>query len=215
MEISGIDDSDRLDSWQMPGKKTLAIGAALVALAGGVGCSAGRRKARLQVTPLSAPAVEETAPPEVEVQELSFKVANTKERESIDYILKTTAEADLSSFWAAAGFAGTGIHLKNLGTSLQHLHPFAFILAAPKQHVHTIVQKKNCKVDVKGPTIQGMIDGLKEKHKENDLLPHVPDLARKMGKEAVEIERLINDTKWIELIAYLFEIEDIALLRVK
>ena len=114
-----------------------------------------------------------------------------EEKSKVEEILNTTAAGG----WPLVSKAW---RLKQLGNDIDHLHPFAFLLAAPKESMREILQKGNRLA--KGSVIGGIVKGLER----GNLSPFIPSFAKEMEKDPKTVERLIQTRSWHELIDYLF-----------
>lgn len=101
-----------------------------------------------------------------------------------------------------------------LKPKIADLHPFAFLLAAPKDQMKQIFIKTdqlgyferkiaNKKID---GVMAGISDSLNKELSKNNLIRFIPTFAQMMGKDPQVIEPLIQSRNWRELVSYLFDV---------
>ncbi len=128
-----------------------------------------------------------------------------KEKEKVQEIFKTIAEKGYlelgRSFLNPFNKDGPAWRLIQLGDQIDGIHPFAFLAAAPKEHVRTIFNGgSSFKI---GEILKGIRKGMEREG--TKLYRYIPDFAAEMGKSPGPIKPLIQARDWIGLVNYLFD----------
>lgn len=140
--------------------------------------------------PLPQPAASPPAAPVI-----TFPQCTEEQRQAVVEIFTKVAAQQVSEAW----------RLKTLEASIDKIHPFAFLLAAPKNHAKTILEF-NGWFDRRLLT-KGVLDGIEKgmTREANNLTAHIPGFAHAMGKSAEEITKHIGSKDWQTLAEYLYE----------
>jgi hypothetical protein len=189
MEIDSVSPSD-LD-WQLQDPPWLSIGEkvaiASLFIAAAAAIPAMTRKKRVFI-PLRA-----EAPAQIQFEPEEIPDCSPQDRAKIFEIFQTLAEKTFFN----------PFRLKQLGEEIDPVHPFAFLLHAPKRHVQAIFRGAHIF------KINGVLGGIEKGilREKADLDRYIPRFAEQMGKEAEPIRRLISESNWRELVHYLFDVD--------
>lgn len=154
---------------------------------------------RNKISPFTAPGGEKVvAEPIVQTDDpLPAPRCKLEEQRKVEDIFKTTAEGGV-------GLYVFGIRLIQVGNEIDHIHPFAFLLAAPREYLRMIFYSGS---DFKiGHVMRGVKKGMEREMAKNNLTRYVDDFARSFGKNPAEIKTMIHTRSWRHLVHYLFDI---------
>ena len=131
----------------------------------------------------------------VEIENAPVPCCTAEEERKVKEIFRTTAAGG----WT---LMANSLRLKQLGKEINHIHPFAFLMAAPKESVRKIFREGNR--FVKNGVMRGVVIGMER----GNLNGYVPSFAAAMGKTSEQVSLLIRARNWEKLVHYLFDIED-------
>ena len=200
------EDWEKVGGVALYGFSLLAMGAFVPALC--------RKKQRVYTT--SGPAITSGAniavsqgEESVVIQELAFPEGTPEERAKVQDILRTTARVFLEKSWFAHAihtllYAKEGLRLSELGDQVDHIHPFSFLSAVPKESIKQI-SLRGMSI-AKSRVLGGIQKGLDRDY--NNLERYIPSFAQAMGKEVGPIQQHIRARAWKKLTCYLFDLKD-------
>lgn len=170
-----------------------AVAAAALTIFVGLGTIylAGCKKQRIySISPPPSPPLEMIDIPEPDVLPSCFTEEN---RKKVEELCNTMAQGLWAITW-------NSLRLNQLGAEIDHIHPFSFLLASPKEGMRAIFQTGA--LFIQNKMVDGIIKGLER----DPLEPYIDSFAKKMGADADRIRTLIDCKHWTRLISELFEV---------
>jgi hypothetical protein len=200
--VEGRDDLyTRFDSepqrWEKTGKAAYSVFSA-IAVGAFIPALAKKKRVYSLNLPGQAPQIIEVAEePAIErALDLPAPHCTAMERGKVEKIFNTVAANNV------VGLAWHSYQLIKTGNEIDHIHPFSFLLAAPKEQVRLILLGGS-DLKIRG-VMKGVIKGMEREYAKNNLGPYIPSFAAEMGKDPAPIKALIASRNWKELVDYLF-----------
>ncbi len=207
MEIGEVDfETDRREAieskprdWEKVGGVAL-MGFSLVAVSALVPALVKKKKVYLPSTSSISVAVEVADTFQGE-KPSPLPICMLEEQKKVEEIFTTTAEKGTGF---GLGLIPARTRLIKLGKEIDHIHPFSFLLAAPKSCVKKIFHEGISLA--KSKVMGGIIKGMEREFAKKNLECYIPSFAEKMGKNSEQIRHWIRARNWKELVRYLFDI---------
>lgn len=212
MEISSIDHEDPYDvykainpvvqSWEKVGQAAL-IGFSVMAVCAFIPAFVKKKRiySPTSITP-GLPAMEIVDAAVAEGQpkpQIPVPRCTIEEQRKVEEIFHTVAQggANLALPWVA-------YRLIRLGNEIDHIHPFAFLLAAPKHRVREIFAGGN---DFKiSSVLKGIVKGMEREYARRNLERFATSFATEMGKVPDRVKPFLRSRDWKGLTHYLFDL---------
>lgn len=126
--------------------------------------------------------------------------ATKEEQEKVGDLFKIIAENSV------LGLAPHAPNLFKIKRKILPMHPFAFLMSAPRKYVRIIFTgNSNYKIT---QVLGGIHEGMVRERAEGNLGKYIPAFAAHMGKDPNQIRRLIRGREvndWLGLVNYLFD----------
>ncbi len=197
-------------NWELTGKVSLfAFSLLAIASLGFACCKKKRIYSYISDSPQVAPhpieiAAAEPLPPPRPAAPVSLSQCTEKEEETVVYIFNAIADWSYTALLSDK-LSDKEDRLEKRGETIKHLHPFALLMAIPKPAMKKIFASPWLNSFQISNVMNGIVSGMKRE--KNNLTPHIPILAAKMGKDPERIASLTrSQEKWPALVDYLFDI---------
>lgn len=183
--------------------KTIAAIVAGIVLGGFVGLILHKRRKKDGSIDLST-----EAPPlqkrKITIQTKDLKLTRNEQRD-ISELINTLGDCcSKGKFFALPALAYNTPKLKQLEDRIKNVHPLIFLgyicakKSVIKKHLPTILQLHLTKVEF----VKNLKNNIQKELSKNNLTPHIPALAKKVGKEEKKILAYIEENEIEKLIRY-------------
>ncbi len=225
-----LEEEEPTPAWKMVGNIALGASFTIAFTASLATCTAKKRKISViqqgdhqgpavqveiaeeeeKKSPLDRPAAASDEKKE-QAQKTAPRANDTQHPQVVELFttIATTVTLSLGKSWVSQLWQGDKnpvVKLRNLEAQLEKppnpIHPFAFLLAAPKEQVQAILTE-NSSLKISG-VIGGVQRGMERELKTNNIEPYIDDFAKSMNTTTEAIRPLIQARDWTKFVQHLF-----------